>query len=139
MDAFLDAIHDCRAAVLDPIEEALDDSVVDAMVSDSLAELDELATHFSLDEVYVHQTVVHMIGSETIIYRATGSVDVTLQWGSNGDLRRGDGMELDQSFPFYCDIETPLDEPWDLRMAEVTCGVDTREWLNAMKPDDCDN
>lgn len=138
MAAFLDVIHDCRAAILDPVAEALDDAAVDALASDSLVEVDELASHFSLEEVYVDRTVVHAIGANGITYRAIGSVSVILQWGSNSDLRRGDGAELSQSFPFFCDIELPLDEPWDLGLAEVTCGVDTSSWRDAMRPDEWD-
>ena len=41
-----------------------------------------------------------------------------------------------QSFPFYCDLVLPLDEPWNLDLAETTYGVDTREWRDAMGPDD---
>jgi hypothetical protein len=61
-------------------------------------------------------------------------VYVTLQWRSNSDLRRGDGAELDESFPFYVDMEVPLDDPWDLTVAETTYGVDTREWYR--EPDE---
>ncbi|MFN4310300.1 MAG: hypothetical protein ACK4FK_06895 [Ferrovibrio sp.] len=138
MTAFLDTIHDCRAAILDPIAEALDDAAVDALLSDSLLEVDELASHFSLEEVYVDRTVVHAIGAHQIIYRATGSVSVVLQWGSNSDLRRGDGAELSQSFPFFCDITAPLDEPWELDLSETSCGVDTSSWRDAMRPDEWD-
>ena len=107
-------------------------------MSDSLGEVDELASHYSLNDVDVDRITVHAIGADFIRYRATGSVGVTLQWGSNSDLRRGDGAELDQSFPFCCDIELPLDEPWELALAETTCGVDTSEWTEAMKPDEWD-
>jgi len=135
MEDFLDAVHDCRAAVLEPIEEALDEAAVDALLSETLGDVDELATHHSIEEIYVGRVAVHAIGPHTITYRATGSVAVTLQWGSNSDLRRGDGAELDQSFPFICDIELPLDEPWELGLAETTYGVDTSDWWEAMAPD----
>jgi hypothetical protein len=128
MAAFLDAMHDCRAAMLEPIAEALDAATVDTLVSDTIAEVDELASHHSLEEVYVDRVTVHAIGLDSITYRATGSVAVILQWGSNSDVARGDGIELDQSFSFYCDIEVPLSDPWDLDFAEVTPCVDTQGW-----------
>jgi len=71
---------------------------------------------------------VHKIGLDTITYRVTGSVDVTLQWGSNSDVRPGDGVELGQSFPFQCEFQLPLDDLWDLSFAEPTYGVDTGTW-----------
>jgi len=103
----------------------------------SFMEVDELATHHSLDEVYVHQTSVKAIGPNSIIYRAEGSISLILQWGSNSDVRRGDGVEVGQSFPFHCDIEVPLDDPWDLSLAETVYSVDTSNWRDdAADPDE---
>lgn len=136
MTSFFDAVHYCRRAILSPIEEALEDAAVDTLLSDALGEVDELASHYSLNEVYLSCVAVHAIRADFIIYRAIGSVSVTLQWGSNSDVRRGDGAELDQSFPFYCDIKLPIGDPWEVSIAETTCGVDTSEWTEAMKPDE---
>ena len=134
--AFLDAVSDCRSAVLEPIAEALDEAAMDTLLSETLGDVDELASHYSLEEVYVDRVIVHAIGVDTITYRATGTVAVVLQWGSNSDVRRGDGAELEESFPFYCDIVLPLDEPWNLDLAETVYGVDTQEWRDAMGPDE---
>jgi hypothetical protein len=94
------------------------------MISDTILEVDELATHHSVDEVYVDRTTVK------------GSLAVGLQWGSNSDVRRGDGVEIDQSFPFQCDIEVPVDDPFDLRGADTSYVVDTSKWREDMGPDD---
>jgi hypothetical protein len=91
-----------------------------------------------LQEVYVDRTVVHAIGPTTITYRSSGSIDVILQFGSNSDLRNDMGAELPQTFPFTCDIEVPLDEPWDLGLAGTECHVDVSKWADAMRPDDWD-
>jgi hypothetical protein len=138
MGAFLDTMRECRAAVLEPIAEALDEAAVDALITDTIDAVDELASHNSLEEVYVDDVIVQNIGASTITYRATGAVSVVLQWGSNSDVRRGDGIELPQSFPFYCDIEVPLSEPWELSDAETSYGVDTSAWRERNEPDDWD-
>jgi hypothetical protein len=135
MTAFLDAARETRDEVLRPVQEALDDAAIDAMMFETIQDMDELSSHYSLEEVYVDRTVVHEIGPDAIVYRSTGSVSVTLQWGSNSDLRRGEGAELDQSFPFQCDMTLPLDHPWDLDMAETAAGVDTSEWWDAREPE----
>lgn len=136
MGAFLDALRECRDAVLMPIAETLDSAAVDALLSDSMLEVDELAPHFSVDEMYVEDVVVSAIGAEKITYRVTGSVEVTLQWGSNSDVRRGDGAESSQSFPFHCEFQVPLDDPWDLGQAKLTYGVDVSKWHDAMTPEE---
>ena len=135
---FLEAFHDCRSAILEPIQEELDDAAVNALISETIQVVDELASHHSLEEVYVDHTWVKTIAANSIIYGAKGSISVTLQWGSNSDVRNGDALELGKSFPFQCDIEVPLDDPWDLSLADTTYGVDTNDWRYAMKPDDWD-
>ena len=138
MGAFLDALRECREAVLMPIAEALDGAAVDALLSDSMLEVDELAQHFSVDELYVEEVIVSAVGAEKITYRVTGSVEVTLQWGSNSDVRRGDGAESSQSFPFHCEFQVPLDDPWDLDAAKLSYGVDVSKWHDAMTPEEED-
>ena len=76
-----------------------------------------------------HEVVVKDIDPQTVKFRATGSISVILQWGSNSDRRRGDGAELPDSFPFWCDITLPIDNPWDLRYAETEYEVDNRDWF----------
>ncbi|TAL04290.1 MAG: hypothetical protein EPO08_01775 [Rhodospirillaceae bacterium] len=129
MHAFLSAYHDCRNAIIDPIREELDDAAVDALISETVLAVDELASHHSVDEVYIHNIEVHEIGPSTVKYRAVGSLSVTLQWGSNSDLRNGDGAELEEGFPFQCDIEAPLDSPWNLDLADTMYEVDTSSWF----------
>jgi hypothetical protein len=134
--AFLDTYAECRSAILEPIQERLDDAAVNVLLAETIQAVDELATHHSIEEVYVASTVVQSIGVSDITYRATGTLSVVLQWGSNSDLRRGDGAELDQSFPFSCDIVVPLEDPWDLDVAEASYGIDARAWHRAMAPDE---
>jgi hypothetical protein len=134
MAEFFDAATEARAAIVGPIEDALNDAAVDALMEETLQDVDELASHYSLEEVYVDKIEVQRIGAKTLTYRATGSINVVLQWGSNLDVRRGDGAELEQTFPVTCDITLPIADPWDLDQAETQYGVDTSEWHEAMAP-----
>lgn len=134
--SLFDAIRDCRAAVVEPIAETLDEAAIDALLSETILEVDELATHHYIQEVYVDRTTVHAIGPDTITYRSAGSVNVILQFGSNSDIRNDMGAEIAQSFPFACDIEVSLSEPWNLEWAEPRYGVDVSKWRDAMRPDD---
>ncbi len=128
MEAFLDAMHACRKAVLLPVVEELDDAAVDTLLSETIQDVDELASHYSLEDISVDKVIVKDIDPHTVKFRATGSISVILQWGSNSDLRRGDGLELPESFPFWCDITLPIDYPWDLRCAETEYWVDNSAW-----------
>ena len=132
---FMETYHECRSAIVNPIQQELDDAAVDALLSETIQAVEQLASHHSVEEVYVNETLVKLIGPETIIFRAVGSIEVVLQWGSNSDLRRGDGAEIGQTFPFHCEIEVPLEDPWDLSLAETEYFVDTSKWRDAMEPD----
>lgn len=125
---FLEVYHDCRSAIVDPIRHELDGAAVDTLLSETILEVDVLANHHGVEHVEVERVAVKNIGPDSITYRAEGSVSVTLQWGSNSDLRQGDGAEMEESFPFDCDIETPLENLWDLSHAETSYEVDTSEW-----------
>lgn len=126
--AFLNAYHECRAALLEPLAETLDDAAVDELMQETIQSIDELATHHSIEEIYVGETEVVSIGSESVRYRANGTIRVILQWGSNSDLRRDEGAEMGQSFPFECVFDVPVESPQDLSEAEVVSGVDTSSW-----------
>ena len=138
MTEFFTTLDACRKNIVEPISDHLDGTAVDALTSETLLDVDELASHYTLEEVYVEKTTVHRIGAESITYRAEGTLSVGLQWGSNSDVRNGDGAELDQDFPFHCDIEVPIDDPWNLEYSETSYGVDTSEWREAMEPDEED-
>lgn len=128
VEELIHAYHDCRMALIDPLVERLDEGAVDSLLSETILSVDELASHHTIEEVYTESTEVVSIGSSIVRYCATGTVSVTLQWGSNSDMRRGDGAELDESFPFQCMFDVPLDDPRDLSRAEVVSGVDTSSW-----------
>lgn len=134
--SLLDSVHFCRRAILEPITEILDEAAVDALMSETILEVDELATHHYIQEIYVGETTVHTIGPETITYRSTGSIDVILQFGSNSDIRNDMGAQLPQTFPFSCDFEVSLSDPWNLDCAEPSYGVDVSSWRDATMPDD---
>ena len=128
VEELLAAYRDCRTALIDPLLDALDEGAVNSLMEETIQSVDEIASHHSIEEIYVNKTEVEAVTASVVRYRASGSISVTFQWGSNSDLRRGDGAELEQSFPFSCLFEVPIDEPHDLEYAEIVSGVDTSSW-----------
>lgn len=125
-------ILECRSAVADCLSDAINDAAVNQVVSESLDAVDELATHYFLEEVYVDSHEVSHITSAAVHFKVSGSVGVTLQWGSNSDLRKGDGAEMDQSFDFTCELTcaTPNPDPEALEFVENSVMVDTGDWYD---------
>lgn len=77
--------------------------------------IDELATHVSIEEVgSVEIDAVNIASSGTTV-SGCGTVYINMQYGSDGDYRRGDGARLSDSYPFS--FEVVLDG--DMEIKEV--------------------
>lgn len=120
-----------RKQLIGAIEEHLGDEAVNSLLCDTIQSVDELATHHTIEGVSVGSARVVDITFNTVRYRVKGSIDVELQWGSNSDLRRGDGATLDQSFPFSCEILASVGAPFEFDSDETAVLVDTSEWYGS--------
>ena len=127
----LKTVAECRRRILEHLETEIDAAAVDEVLSDSLVGIDELASHFSVEDVSVGTVKVATIDHERIHIDVKGSIDCILQFGSNSDIRRGDGAEIPQSFAFACRLFCPVDDPDELSVVEDSVGVDTQAWQDA--------
>jgi hypothetical protein len=127
---FLTTIRDCRKMIIDSLWSHIDSAVIDETLRETIMAIDELATHHFIDEVYMDKVEIYEINHEHIKFRAHGSIGCELQWGSNSDIRRGDGGVLPQSFPFACELISPVDAPEEIESIEDSLGVDTSSWTD---------
>jgi len=122
------AIEDNHKALVSALWERLDESAIDAALRETILSIDELATHHTIEEVYTDNIQIVGIDSYFVRFEARGTIFCELQWGSNSDLRRGDGAVLPQSFPFMCELWSHVDSPDDIQTDENTFGADTSSW-----------
>ena len=122
----LQSFEECRRSILDALSAEIDNEAINALISETILEIDELATHHSVDDVYVDKTRVTDLTDDTIYISAEGTVGGELQWGSNSDLRRGDGAIADYSFPFQVTMEATIDDMDDFQNVEYS--VNASEW-----------
>jgi predicted pPIWI-associating nuclease len=137
MDALLgllDSFEECRRTVLDALSEKIDDEAVTALITETIQEVDELASHHTVEQVDVESAVVVSISNDELCIRAEGTLYVELQWGSNSDLRRGDGATLDENFPFEVTMKSFVEDMSDFH--DVSYVVDTSEWFGNGGDDD---
>ncbi len=104
-----------------------------ALITETILSVDELSSHHSVDEVYVDEMRIVSLTHDTTYFEVKGSLGVELQWGSNSDIRRGDGATLEQSFPFTVTMQSPVDNI--SRFNEVDYYVDTSEWFGPDEED----
>lgn len=123
-------IQECRSAVADKLGDAITDAAIEQVLGESLDAVDELASHYYLEDIDVASHEVTKITADAVHFEARGSIGVTLQWGSNSDVRNGDGLEMPDSFSFTCELTcaTPNPEPETLELEENSLLVDTGDW-----------
>lgn len=125
---FLETINICRKMILDGLWQEIDSAVVDEALKETICEIDALATHHCIDEICTDSIVVTSIDHEYVYFLVEGSVGCELQWGSNSDVRKGDGALLSESFPFSCDFVSSVTDPEAIECVESSFMVDTSAW-----------
>lgn len=120
------AAEEARAAVIDALAEEINDEAFNAFVLDTIAAVDELATHHSIESVWVDDVKVRQAAPDRLRFEVAGSLDVGLQWGSNSDVRRGDGAELDETFKFTLAFTASTLTPTEFE--DTTYTLDLGQW-----------
>ncbi len=128
---FLSTVFECRAAIIDKLWERIDSAVIDETLRETIIAIDELASHSYINEVYTGPVTITEIDHKEIKFLAKGVIDCELQWGSNSDVRKGDGAVLTQSFPYQCELGSPVDLPEEVEVKEDSFGVDTSSWVDS--------
>lgn len=128
-EKFAETIKECRKIIIQSLENKISDQVIEKAMWDVIDEIDILSTHHTIEEIHVERHIVTKLESDQIYIEASGRMGVTLQYGSNGDLKRGDGLELDESFPFTSRVNVKLAKKLDKSTVTIeSYNVDTQSW-----------
>lgn len=126
---FANRIIECRESVIEKLESQISQEVVEKAMWEISDEIDILATHHNIEEIIIDNYKVSCISSDKILIEVLGDLEVRLQWGSDGDLRRGDGHELYDNFPFNSTLSITIAnglEKAEFKVEEYK--VDTDKW-----------
>lgn len=123
---------ECRRRLNDELEEHVSEEVIRNAVTETVASIDVIASHYFLDEVYVDEVQLKSLDARTIVFRVSGSLGVEHQIGSASDARNGDAVNWDASYPFTCEVKADIEAPEKLDVVESSLQVDTSSWW-----DDC--
>lgn len=93
-------------------------------------ELDELSTHTKIEEVSdIEIDEIYIIEDFQIKARGSGVVSVFCQYGSDGDVKRDDGLDFMDNYPFDFDIILEYDDNNRLAICEINkLKIDTSEF-----------
>ena len=119
-------IDECRVQLTTSLEEHIDRTIIDNLFYDTIGSIDYLATHYTVDSYSVDEIKLLDLDDSIVYFKASGVVDVKLQYGSDGDMRRGDGMTMSESFPFTGDFYGKIiDKMTKFELETETFEVDT--------------
>lgn len=123
VDLLFRTIDECRALLTTSLENHIDKAVIGSLFYDTIDSIDCLATHYTIDSFSVDEIKLLNLDDNKVYFNATGTVDIKLQYGSDGDLRRGDGVTINESFPFRGDFYGKIVD----KMAKFELETDTFE------------
>lgn len=128
-EGFVETIDNYRNQLKDFLDGHIEEHMIDSVVSNFFENVDQLAPHHSLDYSEVTDYNVTEINPFEIIVDVTGILHVTLEYGSSKERREGDGLDLNESFPFDTKIRYEISEGFPSNKYEIDdYDVDTSSW-----------
>ena len=109
MDALVnvfDTVDEINEKITDAVSKELHGEAMSAFINETIGELDILAGHYETGAVWIDEAKVLSINADSIEYEVTGSVDVTLLYGSKSDR-----AEIKENFPYKCTTVAPASDP----------------------------
>jgi len=114
-----DTIDDCRGQLHEAVEERAKDVLTDDMLEGTITALEEIATHYEIDEVNINSLKLYYMGPDQIAFRASGTVDCTLQYGSDRDVANDSGIRTADHYPFTCEFVADISTPLELKVRKL--------------------
>ncbi|MBR7745142.1 hypothetical protein [Undibacterium baiyunense] len=124
------AADEARQTLVEAIQEQVEEDVVQAVISETVMSVDEIATHHCIDEVELDLIEVVSIDAKEIQFIAHGSICVELQWGSNSDVRNDMGAIMNENFPLSMKFSSSVASPSEVTAVENSLSVDTSDWYD---------
>lgn len=124
-DQLFTFVRERRETTRKAAEDAAQEALRDVLYSEVNEELDRLSTHTSVEGVELYSLRITSMDAEAIRYAGRGNVDVRLQYGSDSDVERDDGVVSSDSYPLTCDFFAETCSPLNISVVQGTLIVDT--------------
>lgn len=126
-----DAIDAGRVHVLEALKSDLQEHLPALFTNEFFDDLDMLSSHTRPQDADSIEVGIVQITEEAIKFVGAGRVYCDLQFGSDGDCSRGDGLEWKDSFPFTFSGEAPIADPRRVSVEPNDVTVDTSSYFDA--------
>ena len=105
IDGFIQEIGILKQNIARLLLDILEEPIREAFMDELPFELDCLSTHTTIDYWNIEDVEITNITTEKILGTISGTVEITLQYGSDGDCSRDIGATMDDSYPFSSNFE----------------------------------
>lgn len=122
---FFMTINEAQVLVGNAVDACIDEEMISQFYVETQDVIDILATHHEVLSYMVTEINQLAKDDETITMEACGVVNVRLQYGSDGDMRRGDGCEMDIQLPFTSEfVASYKNQEGDIHIVSAEVNVD---------------
>ena len=126
-----DVTEGVHGEIVSRVGRHLYDEAIGAFINETIDSLDLIAGCYETEGVLYDEMRVLGIDGSIIRYEITGSVDVTLHYGSGSDA-----ATIKDSFPFTCTTAASAAEPLKLLSKHTDMKVDTSSWYGEQQQED---
>jgi hypothetical protein len=124
---FLNNIIDAERNIANSLEKEIWQVLENGFFNEYFDEIDHLATHHGIEEVYVNSILAEQFDSKNLTFSVEGTLEFSLQWGSDSDMRKGDGATGGVSVKFSAIVKADIEDI--MRLEVVSYSLDEDEEL----------
>lgn len=129
-EKFVETIDNYRKKLKDFLDGHIEDHMVGSVVSNFFENIDSIAPHYSLNYSDVSDYYISEITDFEIIVNVSGYLHVTLEYGSRKERREGDGLDIEENFPYKTKIRYEISEDFPSDNHEIDdYDVDISQWF----------
>lgn len=122
---FIMAVEAAHSNLTDAVISKVEHHVFEQIIVETISDVDELATHHSIDEVTVETVKIEDLNSEEIHFVAVGYIGVLLQYGSDSDVRNDIGTVTWDSYPLTMTFISSVKNPTLVVPVPGSLSIDT--------------
>lgn len=134
---FVERVKSCKADLTIFLDGMIEQHMLEEIIFNNYENVGALARRFSIDSSDVTDYRIVEIDNDSIIVDISGDIHFALEYGSNKERREGDGLDINQSFPFQTKIRYEIDEDFPSDKFEIdNFGVNIDSWFDENEDDE---
>lgn len=99
-----------RTDLIRALQNDLSEIITEKFLQDTFDDLDCLSTHTRVDDIYISDIEIVNITENYFKVCIDGNIGVELQYGSDGDLKRGIGDIMNDDYPFEINFNIDISD-----------------------------